>query len=490
MELSKLSNLRVQVILLVLIAVIPFLFMIAWSTNEDVDIETKEIKDHALQLVRLAAANQASIIESAHHLLIAVAQLPAVRHRDVAACNQHFAQLLKEYSLYNNLRATDPKGNMFASAVPLDHAVNVADRQWFQRVMKTHKFVVGDFTIGSITLKPTLVFALPILNQTGDVESVVSVSLNLNVFHQLISKVALPHGAIFTVYDNDGTILTRKPDPEKWIGKTPTDAPIVQAILDRKEGVEEIAGLDRVKRLYAFTPVGDKKEGIWFVSIGIPESIAFAPVYRELTTSLIWMGITSLLALAAAWYVGGSFIVKPINALLKAANQLKTGNLNERSNLSYKAGELGELARDFDAMADTLQQNIKEIKRASIKIQEQATLLDQAHDAIHVRNMSDVIIYWNKGAEHLYGWTAAEAIGQKADRLLYKDTSVFQKLKRKIVDETGFWTGELVHAHKNGQEVTVESSWTLVRDSENRPKSFFIISTDITDRKRAEAKIV
>ena len=57
---------------------------------------------------------------------------------------------------------------------------------------------------------------------------------------------------------------------------------------------------------------------------------------------------------------------------------------------------------------------------AEARVREQASLLDIAHDAISVRDLDDRILYWNQGAERLYGWTAAEVVGQNAGQLLYK----------------------------------------------------------------------
>ena len=49
---------------------------------------------------------------------------------------------------------------------------------------------------------------------------------------------------------------------------------------------------------------------------------------------------------------------------------------------------------------------------------ERGSLLDLTHDTIFVRGMDDVITYWNRGAEDLYGWTRDEAIGKVAYLLL------------------------------------------------------------------------
>src|ERR1043165_2614249 len=68
-----------------------------------------------------------------------------------------------------------------------------------------------------------------------------------------------------------------------------------------------------------------------------------------------------------------------------------------------------------------IRHDITERKQAEGQLREQAALLDKAQDAILVRDLDERILFWNKSAERMYGWTAAEAIGEKADHLIYKE---------------------------------------------------------------------
>ncbi len=123
-------------------------------------------------------------------------------------------------------------------------------------------------------------------------------------------------------------------------------------------------------------------------------------------------------------------------------------------------------------------------------IREQAALLDKARDTIAVRDLEQRLIYWNKGAESMYGWTAKEALGKNADELLYKEKSPKLIDAQKTVIEMGEWIGELDQVTKNGKEITVESRWSLVQDHEGRPKSILIINTDITEKKKLEMQFL
>jgi PAS domain S-box-containing protein len=124
---------------------------------------------------------------------------------------------------------------------------------------------------------------------------------------------------------------------------------------------------------------------------------------------------------------------------------------------------------------------------AEEQIQEQATLLDEARDAICVTDLDQQLLYWNRSAERLYGWSPEEALGRSANDLLSQRGVALTALKTLI--QKNEWHGELQHTTREGKQLIVESRWTLIRDASDTPKSILVINTDITERKRAEQKI-
>ena len=137
-----------------------------------------------------------------------------------------------------------------------------------------------------------------------------------------------------------------------------------------------------------------------------------------------------------------------------------------------------------------LVEDITKKKEDEEKILEQAALLDNAQDAILVRDLESQITYWNKGAERLYGWTRGEILGRNEFDLLCRSiTPELGKAQKKVL-ETGEWVGEMLQVNKAGGEVTVQSRWTLVRDQDGAPVSILVINTDMTDRKKLEAQFL
>ncbi|MDJ0703598.1 MAG: GAF domain-containing protein [Leptolyngbyaceae cyanobacterium MO_188.B28] len=129
-------------------------------------------------------------------------------------------------------------------------------------------------------------------------------------------------------------------------------------------------------------------------------------------------------------------------------------------------------------------------KQTEQKIREQAALLDVATDAICVRGIENQILFWNQGAERLYGWTADEALGKDANQLLYRNLSPQLGEIQQALAEKGEWQGELSQVTKADQDIIVESRWTWVRDDAGDPKSTLIVNTDVTEKKQLEAQFL
>ena len=137
-----------------------------------------------------------------------------------------------------------------------------------------------------------------------------------------------------------------------------------------------------------------------------------------------------------------------------------------------------------------IRNDITERKLGEERIREQAALLDQAQDAILVRDLDQNILFWNKGAERIYGWPAEEAVGKNVTELLVKQPSAQFEEARLAVIEKGEWSGEIRQVRRDGADIVVESRWTLVRDEKGTPTSILVINTEVTERKRMESQFL
>jgi two-component system, LuxR family, sensor kinase FixL len=126
---------------------------------------------------------------------------------------------------------------------------------------------------------------------------------------------------------------------------------------------------------------------------------------------------------------------------------------------------------------------------ANAEVRGQARLLDLTHDSIFVRDMGDVIIYWNRGAEELYGWRRDEAVGKVSHQLMQ---TVFPVPLEDITAQllrVGRWEGELIHTKRDGSRLTLSSRWSLQRDERGRPVATMETNNDITERDEARSAV-
>lgn len=145
-------------------------------------------------------------------------------------------------------------------------------------------------------------------------------------------------------------------------------------------------------------------------------------------------------------------------------------------------------------------EDIRERKRLERKLAQRASLLDQAYDAILARTLDGMIIYWNKGAESLYGYSALETIGRVSHSLFRTvgvrelaadstgtSTSTDEVIKdvTQALTQEGHWEGELGHLDRDGRQIVVESRQNVVRDGDGH---IIVLEAnrDITERKRLE----
>src|ERR1700730_2260214 len=133
--------------------------------------------------------------------------------------------------------------------------------------------------------------------------------------------------------------------------------------------------------------------------------------------------------------------------------------------------------------------DITDLKHAETALRERAGLLDLTHDTGFVRDMNDVVTYWNRAAEEFYGWTAVEAVGKVSHHLTQ---TIFPEPIEHIqatLRQAGRWEGELVHTRADGSQAVVASRWSLQRDRHGQPLAILETNNDITNRKQAEAKL-
>lgn len=489
-------SLRFRLFLLVLLAILPALGLTLYTGLQERQRDALDARENVLRLARLASRDQARFVEHGRELLVILADLPAIREQDVAACSTLFADLLKQYPQYVNLGMIAPNGRILCSGLPTDGALNLSDRLYFQRALQTRDFAFGDFQIGRLTGKATLGLGYPVLDAAGQVQSVVYAALDLVWLSRFAAEAVLPPGSTLTVIDLGGTILVRHPDPEIWVGRSALETSIVQTMLaTRGEGTAEARGVDGVMRLYAFTPLESSAGTIdAYASVGIPTAVVFADADRALAGSLSMLSLVSVLALGAAWFGGGFFILRPVKALVGATKRLAAGDLSARSGLIHEGGELGQLAASFDEMVAEMTRHAAERERAKEELQQSEERLRLMADSLPV-----LISYVdaeqryrlnNRVYEAWFGHPRSQILGKRVEEVLGGDA---YEVIREHVDAA--LAGQAVSyealvPYRDGGPRYISASYVPDVKADGVVAGFFALVTDITERRRAEEALI
>ncbi len=161
--------------------------------------------------------------------------------------------------------------------------------------------------------------------------------------------------------------------------------------------------------------------------------------------------------------------------------------------ISRTLGPKGDWARTVSARLNTLEkqatQQREELVVARGKIREQSALLDQTGAAVIVLKTDERIEFWNESAKRLYGWTAGEAVGRKESELLTQGAGSFESTFA-ILCAQDRWEGEVHHVTKDGDEIIVQTRWSLVRTEQGRPLSILVVNCDVTERRKLEGQFL
>ena len=362
---TRYFSLRVRLLALVLLMVVPWLLLTAYTQLDERRAAIANVNDDAMRLIRIVTSNQATQVEAARQLLMAFARLPQVHSKDPAACSAFLAEMLTMYPSYLNFSVADENANLYCSALPFKGPINVADRAYFKMATQMHDFAIGDYQIGRITQRPALNYGYPLLDRSGELNGVVIGVQSLDWLSAALANVAFPTGAVLLVSDRNGTVLARMPDAGDSIGKALPEAKVLEALSSQRHGgVFEARDAQGIDRLWAHAPLIAGQD--LHATMGTPKSYAFADINRRLARNLAGLALVTMLAVIAAT-LGGHYILRRVDALVAGTRKLAAGELGTRVPEWGCKSELDLLAPSFNSMAATLQERERALRVAEEK---------------------------------------------------------------------------------------------------------------------------
>jgi PAS domain S-box-containing protein len=182
--------------------------------------------------------------------------------------------------------------------------------------------------------------------------------------------------------------------------------------------------------------------------------------------SNVWVGpplpaLPFVMAIVLAAWAGG---LNPGLLATAVGFAVVYGSIQERIGTGYPF-ERGALTLFFFAllgvMISTLCDMLHRYRREALR---QARFCEEAHDAIFAWQLEGPVLYWNRGADELYGFNRAATFSATTHPLLgAENRAVFEDVKATLL-RTGLWSGELTHRTSDAREVRVESRMRLIRE--------------------------
>ncbi len=356
MRLPIFPSIRATLVFLVLLAMLPALGIMFFSGYALRENMVDSAEEAALRQIQVMASHHEQVVENARLLLATLAKAREMQVLDHSGAQLLLEEMLSRNDAYAALALSDPDGRVVAAS-PREAFSSIADEPYFQEARQGQGFAVGGYHLRRDIRSVVMEFAQPVLDKEGRLRGVLVASFDLNYFGRIFAAAHLPAESVFTLTDADGIRLTRFPEPDKytWVPDLPHMIEKMSSGAD--EGTFLDKGVDGIRRLYGFKRL--RIEGAasrrLMIRLGQPEDLALAKARTALTRDLLLLALAAFMAVATAWFVGDLTIMRRLGRLLSAANRLGTGDLSTRTGLAHDQGELGVLAAAFDRMAESLQ---------------------------------------------------------------------------------------------------------------------------------------
>jgi signal transduction histidine kinase len=356
-----LLGLRARIGLLVLLALLPPVALTVVNARTTRADNVLAAQRELSRLAQLTAAQQQQLVDEARSLLMALADAPQIRSGSWRDCRSYLRATLPDFPLYANVGVADTTGIVRCSAVPTHGLVNVSDRSYFQNAMAWDNFASGTYQIGRISGRASVNFGYPVFDPTERANGVVFVALDLGWLDRFVARAPLPDRTVMTVFDVDGTVLARSPDPGGFVGRSEAGNRLFR-MARSGDAVGQIEGLDGVTRLYAFDSLDVAEGPMGYMTIGLPTSVLYADAAAELRRNIAVLILVVIAALVGTRIASSRILLRPIGRLTAAADRLAEGDLDARVPELEGTSELATLAHSFNAMAASLSARSTELE--------------------------------------------------------------------------------------------------------------------------------
>ena len=490
----KVQSIWATMYFLVVISIVPSLAIILFSGWDVRDTFQRKAENNVLLLNANLASMQERITTSTKQLLATLALMPEVRSLDAPGAAELFKRVHAENPSFTNILMVNPNGDIVASSLPFE-AVNIADRKHVQEAMHQRRFTCGEFIVSRTTGLPSFPFALPVLDQSGEVLCVLISSIQLNQYDRIFKLEQLPSGSFVGLADGNGIRLFRSPPDDN----SPLGVQIAQGVWKTAQSTTTDssyvvrAGSDGVRRITAFTKLRlyPDEPPYMYVFLGVPESTVTAEATAALRRNLALTALAAVLALGVCWTASRFLLTPSVSRLVQAATRFGKGDFSQPTGIDHDAGEFGLLAGALDQMA---QERAKAEERLRASEERYALAVRGTNDGIWDWDMKTGKGYFSPRYKSILGYQPDEMPDDTAEweKRIHPDDHqrVMEANGRCLRGEAPWFEVEYRLLHKDGSYRWVLGRGASLKDESGQVVRMAGAHTDITDRRRLQESIV
>jgi diguanylate cyclase (GGDEF)-like protein len=364
-------SLRWRLILIALLAVVPLMAdrvrILEATRSEQIDLAYAQ----AVDLAKRGADAQIEVINSTKALL----QVVARAYIALTATHQDCTNFLKGFAAdvpwIKGFSVVGPNDRIVCSTRPAAAGLNMSDRDYIHAARESRGFVLSDYIMSHSYDQPAVIAAYSMLGKDEHVDSIILAPLDLNWVGHLADAIAQRAGASIFLIDSKGTVLTGIFNRDNIVGRNFGDNPLIQEALSQTDGTTTKAGLDGIRRIFAFMRMPGTEA---HVVVGFEEREVLGRIDREIGIAYAELFLFGLFTLLATWIGGEKLVVEPIKALARTAARIGRGEHEVRGKPDNWAAEFVPLAAALEDMASQLATREQEMQTTNSNLEKLASI--------------------------------------------------------------------------------------------------------------------
>ena len=363
MKLKQVLGIRARLALLALILVAPLMLERARSLEGTRSKQVALASQEFSNLAQHSADAQREVLSSVETMLKSAAFIRASAGGVGRSCDILRASLPVNLPWIRSLMIVGKEGRVQCSTLNMLVGLDLSERPSLKKARETRDFVFSDFLITSNN-KPIMMALYPVSAISDEVDSVIAAGVDLDWMSKSMGNFGGRPGISAVLVDRAGTVLAAPADQASMIGRPLDNVPLLSAIAERANGLEQAEGplsfvtADGSKWVVNFARIAGTELRL---IVSIDETKVSAAINREIRTAYLQLGFVCLFVLLGALVAAESLIIRPIEMLEAMAKRFGQGDWSVRAAGSRLPAEFVPLARAFNAMAAQLGQRERDL---------------------------------------------------------------------------------------------------------------------------------